>query len=109
MVDYIAELQAVILSLHGCRSTYLETVPVIEEFQGETIWQGEVEVFEVKDHPKAKRCYAWGHVTGEADQARRYIAVLELPPVDSPQTAVKAGIMSEIKSAREKSKKDGTA
>lgn len=101
-MDYIAELQAVILNLHGCESKYLETVPVTEEFQGETIWQGEVEVFELKGHPKAKRCYAWGHATGENDQARRYVAVLELPPVDSPQTAVKAGIMSEIKNAREK-------
>ncbi len=61
-------------------------------------------MFEIRDHPKAKRIYAWGHVTGEDDQARRYVAVLELPPVDSPQTAVKAGIMSEIKNVREKTK-----
>src|SRR5437016_6158522 len=73
MVDYIAELQAAILNLHGCESKYLETVPVTEEFNGETIWQGEVEVFELKDHPKAKRAYAWGHVTGDNDQARRYV------------------------------------
>src|SRR5260370_31191778 len=104
MVDYIAELQAAILNLHGCESTYLESVPVTEEFQGQTIWQGEVEVFEIRGHPKAKRCYAWGHVTGDNDQARRYITVLELPPVDSPQTAVKAAIMQEIKNAREKKK-----
>jgi hypothetical protein len=104
MVDYIAELQAAILNLHGCKATYLETVPVIETFQGETIWQGEVEVFELTGHPKAKRAYAWGHVTGDNDQARRYVTVLELPPVDSPQTAVKAGIMSEIQNARKKTK-----
>ena len=104
MVDYIAELQAAILKLHGCTTTYLETVPVTEEFQGETVWQGEVEVFETRDHPKAKRIYAWGHVTGDNDQARRYITVLELPPVDSPQTAVRAGVVSEIKNAREKKK-----
>src|SRR5712671_4853300 len=96
MVDYIAELQAAILNLHGCESAYLETVPVVEEFQGETVWQGEVEVFELKGHPKAKRAYAWGHVTGDNDQARRYVTVLELPPVTSPETAVKAGIMQEI-------------
>lgn len=100
MVDYIAELQAVILNLHGCESKYLETVPVTEEFQGETVWQGEVEVFELKGHPKAKRAYAWGHASGEDDQARRYVAVLELPPVTSPQTAVKAAVISEIKNAK---------
>lgn len=103
-MDYIAELQAAILNLHGCDAKYVETVPVTEVFQGETVWQGEVEVFETKDHPKAKRIYAWGHATGEDDQARRYVTVLELPPVTSPETAVKAGIMSEIKNARKKTK-----
>jgi hypothetical protein len=103
-MDYIAELRAAILNLHGCNATYVETVPVTEVFQGETVWQGEVEVFETKDHPKAKRIYAWGHATGEDDQARRYVTVLELPPVTSPETAVKAGIMSEIKNARTKTK-----
>ena len=103
-MDYIAELQAAILNLHGCTAKYVETVPVTEEFQGQTVWQGEVEVFETTDHPKAKRIYAWGHATGEDDQARRYITVLELPPVDSPQTAVRAGIVSEMKNARKKTK-----
>ena len=104
MTDYIEELKAVILNLHGAQAKHVETVPVIEEFQGETIWQGEVEVFELHGHPKAKRAYAWGHESGDNDQGRRYVAVLELPPVNSPQTAVKAGIMQEIKNAREKKK-----
>jgi hypothetical protein len=103
-MDYIAELQAAILNLHGCSSTYVESVPVVEEFQGEIVWQGEVEVFDIRGHPKAKRAYAWGHATGENDQARRYVAVLELPPVDSPETAVKVAVASEIKNAREKAK-----
>jgi hypothetical protein len=96
---YIEELQAVILKLHGCSAKYLETVPVLEEFQGETVWEGDVEVFEV-DHPKTDRAYAWGYVTGESEQGRRYFAVLKLPPVTSPQTAVKAAVMSEIKNAK---------
>lgn len=103
-MDYIAELQAAILNLHGCSSTYVKSVPVTETFQGKTVWQGEVEVFEIRGHPKAKRAYAWGHVTGEEDQARRYVAVLELPPVTSPQTAVKVAVAAEIKNAREKTK-----
>jgi hypothetical protein len=103
-MDYIAEIQAAFLKLHGCDAVYLETVPVVEEFQGKTIWQGDVEVFDLEGHPKATRGYGWSHVTGEHDQGRRYFTVLELPPVDSPQTAVKAAIMSEIKNAREKGK-----
>ena len=103
-MDYIAEIQAAILNVHGCTAKYVESVPVVEEFQGQTVWQGEVEVFETTDHPKAKRIYAWGHATGENDQARRYICVLELPPVTSPQTAVRAAVISEIKNAKSKSR-----
>lgn len=102
MVDYIGELEAAILNLHGCTAKHLETVPIIEIFQGKTVWEGEVEVFELRGHPKAKKAYAWGHVTGDDDQARRYVAVLDLPPVDSPQSAVRAAIMQEIKDARAK-------
>ena len=76
-------------------------MPVVEESQGEVIWQGEVEVFSV-NHRQAKRAYAWAHVEGKDDQGKKFVAVLELPPVNSPQTAVKAAIMSEIKNARKK-------
>jgi hypothetical protein len=100
--DYIEEIQAAFMRLHNCDAIYLETVPVLEEFQAETVWQGEVEVFELRGHPKAKRGYAWGHASGDQDQGRRYVTVLELPPVDSPETAVKAAVMSEIKNAKRK-------
>src|ERR1043165_1824400 len=100
--DYIAELQAAILNVHGATSTHVETVPVVEEFQGEIVWQGEVEVFDIRGHPKAAQCYGWGYSTD--DDQRRYVAVLKLPPVTSPQTAVKAAVMSEIKNARQKEK-----
>ena len=100
--QYIEELKAAILNVHGATATHVETVPVVEEFQGETVWQGEVEVFDIRGHPKATRCYGWGYSTDE-DQ-RRYVAVLELPPVTSPQTAVKAAIVSEIKNARKETK-----
>lgn len=101
MSDYIAELQAVFLKLHNCDAEYVETVPVVEEFQGQTIFQGDVEVFDLTGHPKATRGYGWGHTTTESG-GRRYFTVLELPPIDSPQTAVKAAIMSEIQNARKK-------
>jgi hypothetical protein len=103
MSDYIAELQSVFLKLHNCDADYVETVPAVEEFQGETIYQGDVEVFDIRGHPKATRGYGWGYVTTEGG-GRRYFTVLELPPVDSPQTTVKAAIMSEIKREREKGK-----
>lgn len=103
-MDYIAELQAAILKLHGCTATYLETVPVTETFQGKTVWQGEVEVFEIRGHPKASHAYAWSHRAGKNDKETRYVTVLQIPPVTSPETAVKAAIAAEIKNAREKTK-----
>jgi hypothetical protein len=101
MSDYIAEIQAVFLKLHECEANYIESVPVVEEFQGKTIWQGDVEVFDLVGHPKATRGYGWGYTTTDSG-GRRYFTVLELSPVDSPQTAVKIAIASEIKNARKK-------
>lgn len=101
MSDYIQEIQAVFLKLHGCDAEYVETVPVVEEFQGQTIWQGDVEVFDLRGHPKATRGYGWGYVVGE-EGGRKYFAILGLPPVDSPQNAVRAAVVAEIKNAQAK-------
>jgi hypothetical protein len=83
--------------LHGCESRHIESVPIHEEFRGQTVWSGTVEVFELTDHPKAKVCYAWGHHTGKNDKQSRYVIVLGIPPVDSPVTAVRASIAFELK------------
>lgn len=104
MKDYITQLQDAIRKLHGCESQYLETVPVNETFQGKTVWQGEVEVFEIRDHPKASHAYAWSHGAGKDGKKTRFIAVLQIPPVTSPETAVRAAIAAEIQNAREKTK-----
>lgn len=104
-MEYTAQLKAAILRLHGCESDYAGREDVIETFQDELVWSGYVEIFNLRGHPKAKRCYAWSHFTGDDGDAKRYVAVLELPPVDSPHTAVRAAIMAEIKSAREEIKK----
>jgi hypothetical protein len=54
-----------------------------------------VEIFALDGHPKAKRAYGWK--TGRGQDAT-YTAVLEIPPVTSPNTAVRAAIVSEQKS-----------
>jgi hypothetical protein len=99
-MDYIGELKDTIRRLHGCEAEHAETVPVTETFQGRIVWQGEVEVFNIRGHPKARRCYAWAHSEGEDDRGKRYVAVLELPPVESARTAVRAAIVSEAKSRK---------
>jgi len=45
--------------MHGVEATHFGSEPVHETFRGETVWDGVVEVFTVKGHPKAKLAYAW--------------------------------------------------
>jgi hypothetical protein len=55
----IEALQKAIPDLHGCKSTWVKSVSVKEIFEGETVWEGVVQVFEI-DHPKSKLCYMHG-------------------------------------------------
>ena len=57
-----------------------------------TAWQGTVEIFDLFGHKKAKRCYAWQYEDGTETKT---VAVLEIPLVDSPETAVKIAIAAK--------------
>ena len=94
-MTYIEELRDVIRRLHGVGSKYVESVPVKESFQGKTVWDGVVEVFELIGHPKASKVYAWAHDTDNPKQPRRHVIVLHIPPVVSPILAVRAAIVQE--------------
>src|SRR6185436_19170343 len=96
-MSYIEELQEVIEKLHGSRSTHVETVPIKEEFNGQTIWEGEVEVFDLYDHPETSRVHAWAHETEDTDRPRRHVTVLHMPPATSPRKAVQASIVSDYR------------
>lgn len=85
----IEQLKDVIRKLHGAEATHVETVPVKETFQGQTVWEGDVEVFDLADHPKASRVYAWSH--GDPDNPQ-HITVLQIPPAVTPQKAVQVAI-----------------
>ena len=91
MSERIQNIQKAVEKAAGCPAKHLESTVVAETFRGETIWEGVVEVFDLKGHPKAKRAYGWNIGTG---QDARFTAVLEIPPVDSPNTAVRAAIVS---------------
>jgi hypothetical protein len=98
--DYLARLQVAVSQLHNCGAIHRQTVPVREVFNGQTIWQGEVEVFDLNGHPKAKRAYAWSHRDGKDDSGERFVAVLEIPPVVSAETAVKVAIAAEVRAKK---------
>ncbi len=91
----ITELKDAIRATHGCESLHVESVPVVEQFEGQTAWQGTVEVFDLIGHPNAKRAYAWTYRDGKQNKT---IAVLAIPPVDSPQSAVKVAMASKARS-----------
>ena len=96
-MSYISELQDVIRRLHGVESKHVQSVPVKETFQGKTVWEGIVEVFELVDHPKAPRVYAWAHDTDNPKKPRRHVTVLHIAPGLSAEAAVKAAIVQEFR------------
>ncbi|MGA8145654.1 MAG: hypothetical protein WB987_17345 [Candidatus Acidiferrales bacterium] len=96
---YISELRDVIRRLHGVEAKHVESVPVKETFQGKTVWDGVVEVFELIGHPKAPKVYAWAHDTDDPAKPKRHVTVLHIHPVTSPILAVRAAIVQEFRNA----------
>jgi hypothetical protein len=88
----ITELKDAIRATHGCESLHVESVPVKEVFEGETAWEGTVEVFDLVGHPEAQRCYAWSYQDGDQN---KIITVLGISPVGSPESAVKVAIAAK--------------
>jgi hypothetical protein len=82
--------------MHGGAAIWVSTVPVKEVFQGKTAWEGDVEVFDLPAHPKAKRCFAWG-VRRDDGKGWDVTAVLAVPPITTPENAVKAAIAAYAK------------
>jgi hypothetical protein len=95
-MSHIDELKAAIQKLHGATATHRESVPIKEAFNGETVWDGIVEVFHLEGHPKANTAYAWLHDTGKGKPSQ-HVTVLHVPPVVSPITAVRAFIVQEFR------------
>ena len=91
------QLKTAVESQHGGTATLVQSVPVHEEFEGKTVWDGVVHVFDLAGHPKARLAYAWSYERD--DGKRRFFAVLGVPPIVSPRAAVQAAIVAE---AREK-------
>jgi hypothetical protein len=91
----IERLQKAIKDLHGCDSSHVVTTPVRDIFQGQVAWEGNVEVFQLKDHPsKALIAYAWSYKNDDGEP--RYVVILGIPPVRTALDAVRAYIASHI-------------
>lgn len=88
----IIELKKTIRRLHGVDSRHVETVPVKETFQGQIIWDGDVEVFILKGHAKASKAYGWTHDDAPAGRSKRHVTVLQVPLLTTAKDAVRAAI-----------------
>ena len=95
----IEELRDAIRRLHGAEATHHASVPVKEIFNGQTVWDGIVEVFHLKGHPKSDTVYAWLHDTGDPEKPFRPVTVLHIHPALSPVAAVRAFIVQEFRNA----------
>lgn len=93
------ELKRAVEVQHGGTATLVQSVPVHEKFEGRTVWNGTVHIFDLKDSPSgAKRAYAWSYE--REDGRRRFFAVLHSGPIDSPVKAVRAAIVAEARAGK---------
>jgi len=83
---YVSSLQQAIESKHGCGAKHLESVQVTEKTENKIEWEGYVEVFKLTGHPEAQYAYAWSSKKNAANPT----IVLSIPPIDTPQAAVRA-------------------
>lgn len=88
----INELQQAVEHQHGGKAEFGEFVPIHEELNG-VVWDVNVAVFKLIDHPISVRALAWSRDT--ADGKHRCVVVLErLPTIVSPRGAVREAIMA---------------
>ena len=99
-MSHIEELRDVIRKLHGVEATHCESVPVKEVFNGQTVWDGVVEVFDLHGHPAAERVYAWSHETDDTANPKRHVTVLHGGKITSALDAVRVAIVQEFKDAQ---------
>lgn len=95
----VGDLKQKVEKMHGCSASFIEDVIVIEKFGEKTVWNGIVSVFTITGHPQAKKCYAWSSPI-EGSTKRRYYAVLHIPPIDSPEKALRASIVHDHKTGK---------
>jgi hypothetical protein len=88
------QLRTAVEAQHGGRATFVQSIPVRETFDGKTVWDGVVHVFDLADNPNAGRVYA-GSSPVEGSDRRRFFAVLHMGAIKSPVDAVRAAIVAD--------------
>ena len=89
----VRRLMRAIRDLHRCDCTHTGSAMVRELAGGRVVWDGVLEIFRLSGHPEATAAYAWSHRMNAG--GRRYVAVLAVPPVVTPDDAVRAAMAAE--------------
>jgi len=94
-----SQLKQAVESQHGGTATFVQSVPVLEKHGAETVWDGTVAIFTLRDSPtKAIQAYAWSYDLGGGK--RRFFAVLHTGPITGPVEAVRAAIVAEARAEK---------
>jgi hypothetical protein len=93
----VDQLIQAVENMHGGSAEFSQSVPLRERFEGQTVWEGVVHVFDLAGHPTATRVYAWSSPI-EGSTKRRFFAVLHTERINSPIEAVRAAIVAEHRS-----------
>ncbi len=91
MSQYIQNLRDTVAALHGCDCSHSGTSRVVEFFEGQKVFDGNVETFALSGHPAASEAFAWAF---QGVSEPQYVAVLNVPPINDPSDAVRAAIAS---------------
>jgi hypothetical protein len=95
--ERIEQLRCAVEKMHHFKAHHEASTPILETFRGQKVWKGVVESFALAGRPNAKRCYAWNFQdNGEV----QYVTALEIPPVESPITAIRAAIVADAKKGK---------
>jgi len=82
--------------LHKCSATHYGSASVCEIINNR-IWDGDVEIFQLTNHPDTLWCYAWNYQEGDE---QKVATVLQVPPAISPSSAVRISILGDIPKPR---------
>lgn len=86
MKENIKQLQEVVEQQHNCTARFIKSTPVLEAYNGEVVWQGIVNVFNIKGNPLATQCYAWSSPI-EGSTKRHFYVISALIPSQCPSIA----------------------
>jgi hypothetical protein len=90
------QLKKAVESRHGCKATFVQSVPVHERQGDHTVWSGQVSVFDLRFSTSgAFRAYAWWRELPDGEA--QLFTILHSPETISPAQAVRSAILADTK------------